>query len=651
MKKGIFIAAAVIFSNHLCAQDVQAQQDSVAKTLDEVIITANKFPQKQSETGKVVTIITSDQLEKSFGKSISEVLNQQPGININGADNNLGTNQTVYTRGASSANTLIMLDGIPLNDASGISNEFDLNNFTIDNIERIEILKGSQSTLYGSDAVAGVINIISKKGEEKPVSLHVDLSAGSYHTYRGNIALSGSNGKGNTYYVSYNKIYSKGFSSAYDSTGKQNFDKDGFDQDAFQLNYGFRPFKKASVRLFGKYNNNHADIDAGAFSDDNDYTTHNDNTIAGASVDYKLSHGFIRLQYTYNRLNRNFTDDSTDVGGYSEYQRGKYNSTSNYAELYTSLNLSKHVELLAGADYRQSRTDQVYIYLPDYGFPALPISADSAKTDQFSSYASLYFKSTNGANIDIGGRWNHHNIYGDNYTYSINPFFVMDDHYKIYANISSGYRVPSLYQLYSEYGNKNLKPETTTSYEAGIQYTSQKVNARATGFIRDGKNVILFYSDPVTYASNYINGDKQHDYGIETEATINFTPHFTASFNYTYVNGEITTQNSPAKDTSFFNLYKRPKNIFNFSLNYNVTKQLYVSTHLKTVSKAFEPQYMAAPYELKSYYTLDFYGRYKFNNKFSLFADLQNITDQKYFVTRGFGTKGFNVNAGFQVSL
>ena len=211
--------------------------------------------------------------------------------------------------------------------------------------------------------------------------------------------------------------------------------------------------------------------------------------------------------------------------------------------------------------------------------------------------------------------------------------------------------MPSLYQLYSEYGNKNLKPEVTTSYEAGFQYYADNINARATGFIRDGKDVILFYTDPATFASQYINGDKQHDYGIETEATINFTSQLSASFNYTYVNGKITTQDFAGKDTSFFNLYKRPKNIINLSLNYQATKHLYVSTHLKTVSKAYEPQYMAAPFELKGYYTLDFYGRYKFNNKFSIFADLQNITGQKYFVTRGFTTKGFNVNGGVQIAL
>ena len=397
-------------------------QDSV-KTLNEVIVTATKTLIKQSETGKVVNVITQDQLQKSFGKSLGEILNQQPGMSINGADNNLGTNPTVFTRGASSGNTLILLDGVPLYDASGISSEFDLNNFALDNIEKIEILKGAQSTLYGSDAVAGVINIITKKAGGKPINFSADLSAGSYETFKGAVSISGSNGNGQTYFVSYNKIKSKGFSSAYDSTGKNNFDKDGFNQDVLQLNYGFTPFKKTSVRLFGKYNNNHADIDAGAFADDKDYTYHNDNTIAGISMDYKVSNGFIRLQYNYNRYNRNFTDDSASIGGFSKYQRGKYNGSSNFLELYTNLFLSKNIEFLAGVDYRQNATSQLYIFLPDYGFPATPLSSDSAKTHQFSGYASVNVKAKEGFNIELGSRWNHHSIYGTNYTSSINPFF------------------------------------------------------------------------------------------------------------------------------------------------------------------------------------------------------------------------------------
>ena len=157
MKKVFIGVAAVIFSSSL-----SAQQDSV-KLLDEATVTANKFEQKQSTTGKVITVIIKDQLDKSTGKTLSQVLNEQAGVVVNGSLNNLGSIQTVFTRGASTGRTLILIDGIPMYDPTMIYNEGDLNLFSINEIERIEVCRGAQSTLYGSDAVAGVINIITIK--------------------------------------------------------------------------------------------------------------------------------------------------------------------------------------------------------------------------------------------------------------------------------------------------------------------------------------------------------------------------------------------------------------------------------------------------------------------------------------------------------
>ena len=148
--------------------------------MDEVIVTANKYPQKQSTTGKVISVITKEQIEKSSGKTLSQLLNEQAGVTINGAFNNAGAVQTVYVRGAASGRTLILLDGIPVNDPSMINNEFDLNLFSLDNIDRIEICKGAQSTLYGSDAIAGVINIITVNQDvKKPFNVKATLSGGS----------------------------------------------------------------------------------------------------------------------------------------------------------------------------------------------------------------------------------------------------------------------------------------------------------------------------------------------------------------------------------------------------------------------------------------------------------------------------------------
>ncbi|MEP6467880.1 MAG: TonB-dependent receptor plug domain-containing protein, partial [Parafilimonas sp.] len=302
MKK-IFITTIVL----ALTQFVQAQKDSTINTLDEVVVTATKSPKKLSETGKVLTVITQQQLQQNSSHSLGEILNQQTGITVTGSTATPGTNQSVFVRGASAGNTLILIDGVPVYDASGVSSEFDINYININQVERIEILKGAQSTLYGSDAVAGVINIIMKKNTDKPIAGFADVSAGSFGTINTAAGMSGTLKKFQ-YNIGGSYIHTKGISSAYDSTGKGNFDKDGYTQYNLNASAGYAISSRINLKAFIQINQYKAAIDAGAYIDDKDYNLKNKNAIAGLTGVFNSSKDHLVFNYQYNYINRSFID-------------------------------------------------------------------------------------------------------------------------------------------------------------------------------------------------------------------------------------------------------------------------------------------------------------------------------------------------------
>lgn len=641
MKRNFLVLIAVVISSQL-----QSQDSVRAKQLDEIIVTANKFEQKQSTTGKVVSVINQLTLQRNAGKTLTEILNYQPGIFINGANNNLGTNQDVYFRGAGSGNTLILIDGIPVNDPSQISNSFDLNNIAVGQIERIEILKGAQSTLWGSDAVAGVINIITMKEGKNKLSPTSMLSFGSYNTLRGTIGLGG-NLKKLSYNVGYNFTNSRGLSAAYDSTGIKNFDDDRFTQGNTQANLRYQinnQFSVAGLYSFAKFK---ANADAGTFKDDRDNIFDSKNIISNIVLSYKISKLKLNLSQTFVKAERVYTDDSTSVGGFAKFSKGNYNGNSTVTELYGNIILHKKLSMVSGVQYLGQKTSQDYLSISSFG-PFKTALGDSAKANNFSFYNSLLLTDMKGFNIEAGFRNNRHSIYGNNATFTFNPSYDIDANTKVFVNISSAYKIPSLYQLYSEYGNKDLKPEKSKNYELGLQtFTNDRKNSfRVVGFKRDIKDLIIFYSNPLTYASKYINRDEQRDYGFELESSIAIGKIGNWTNNFTYVDGEGKIKNTKVK-----NLYRRPNFIINSVLTLQPTKAFTIMPSFRFVGTRLKGQYDAGPTQMPQYYTLDCYLGYEFSKLFRAFVDLRNLTNQQYFDVVGYNSRKFNVMTGINFSL
>jgi vitamin B12 transporter len=529
---------------------------------------------------------------------------------------------------------------------------------TVGECERIEVLKGAQSTLYGSDAVAGVINIFTKKGNSaKPVGGTVSFNVGSYGTFRGSAGINGSFSKG-YYNLQYTRLTSKGFSSAYDKESN-GFDNDGTAQNNLLANIGLHLTKNLTLKFRSLLNGYQSDIDAGAFADEKDFTIDQQFRMVATGLEYQYEKGKLTFNYSFSQSKRTYIDDSTSVekGAFNKYAKQYYGGNTQFIELYNSLKINDQFELLTGADYRFNNTDQTYESYSNFGkYTSPPLGADTAKTNILSVYTSVFLKTKVGFFMELGGRYNRHSLYGSNFTYSFNPSYLIHDQLKVFFNFSSGFKAPSLYHLYSPYGNKTLKPEKSLSTELGLQVFSKNraSNLRLLYFDRRINDVIFFQSLSQAPYGSYINFDKQYDQGWELEGKSQ-TGKLSIWGNLTLLNGAITT-NISGKDTTYNNLYRRPKALANVGAGYQITKKLFVSTSLRSVGKRLDRFYNTATFNtetvtLDAYSTLDVYSEYQFSKLIKAYIDLKNLTDKQYFDTYGYNTRRFNFMAGLQLNF
>jgi len=650
MKK--IFAAAVIF----ISSQTFSQTDS-SKSLEKVTVTATKYSTKTTETGKVVTVITRQDIEHAGSRDLAQVITEFGSSFINGYNSNPGKEKNIYLRGAKVEYTLITIDGVPVYDASGIGTYFDIRNISIDNVERIEILKGSQSTLYGSDAIAGVINIITRKGGSKPFSVNGTSHYGSFNTWRANANVNGKTGMLD-YNIGYSYLNTDGFSEAKKPENLSSFfDKDGYKQNSVQANAGIQAGKKVRLEPFLRYTKFKGGLDQDAFTDEKDFINENKNFQAGLRNIIGLGKGQLNVLYQFINTKRYYLDDSTQSrNGFYIYNQQTYLSHEHFAEAFIVYPFNS-IKLTAGADLRMSNTDynavQKNIFSPAIDRQAY--SGDSVKQKQVSVYTALNY-TVREFNIEGGGRFNNHSEYGSNFAFNINPSYFIKNRVKVFINASSGYKTPSLYQLFSIYGNKELEPENSLNLEGGLQVFAKdkKIDLRAVYFNRRIKDVVAFAFNPSAPAGfNYINQDEQKDHGLEVEGNSKMSDKLQIKAIYNYTTGKITTKQN-GKDTIYFNLLRRPKSTFNLFIGSQLTKKFYINAQMNAIGERkdiyFDPvSFEAKDITLKNYVLINFYAEYGFlNNRLKLFADLRNITDKKYSDIYGYNTAGFNAYTGFR---
>jgi vitamin B12 transporter len=274
-------------------------------------------------------------------------------------------------------------------------------------------------------------------------------------------------------------------------------------------------------------------------------------------------------------------------------------------------------------------------------YGSFPVNFKDTSASQTSMYSSLLYSGHSGLSVELGGRLNTHSRYGSNYTYTFNPAYLISSNWKLYGSIASGFKAPSLYQLYSVYGYGGLTPERSTSYEGGIQYSDAIVESRATYFHRNTKDGIDFNN----FTYHYFNRNEEKGQGIEWENKIRFNRMITLSFNYTWLKLKQQTQSHITyNDTAYNYALRTPGHTINFTLAVEPVKAFYISVSGHYESKRFDlggydMNFNALPdVTLDGFFLLNAYAEYRLFKGLKLFADAKNITNKKFFTIYGYSS-------------
>jgi vitamin B12 transporter len=646
MKKLIRISAVFALMSS-CAL-AQEQDSTQVNSLKEVVLSDTKFAQSREKSGKVIELITNQDLVKKSGQSLATVLSQVCGVEINGNQSANGKNLGYYIRGGKNRQVLILIDGIPVTDASGIGFEYDLRLLPVEQVEKIEVMKGAASTLYGTGAATGVINITLKKSTKKEIEGNAYMNIGSNNTsanhhYNGQdfnqgLSVNGTIKKVN-YFAGVNSTETKGISQV----AGDNYEGDSFSRQNALVKLGIKASEKLTLDFFGNYDRikNGYDLafDNTGFNDTDANVTTSEQVRFGFAPKYKYSKGEFVLNSGFTKISRNYNELNT-FSNTIDYSL--YDSRSIVVDGFNKYNVNRNFAVIFGVNYQFNDMNSQT--------PFSTIENEITKFNIIDGYTTLIYNTDFGLNVNAGARLNNHSAYGNNFVYNFNPSYNFKTSFplKLVASYSTAYITPSLYQLYSEYGNTNLTPEKNTTIETGFETElwNKKVKLDAVAFYRDQNNAIDFFFDPITFDAFYVNvNGETKAKGVETSLNIAVTSKWHVNGNYTF------TQVDKALDRLI------PKHKANAGLDFQATNRLLMNTtyqYFDARNDAFFDgnTFGVVPTKLGSYQLLNALVKYELiKSRLTVFGAATNILNEEFVENVGYATRGRNFKIGLNIVL
>lgn len=631
-----FIKLSAYFT--LVTSFAMAQDQNLSKTIEEVVISDTKFAQSKEKSGKIIEKITAKDLENKKGQSLAAVLSQVAGVEVAGSQSGTGKNLEYYIRGGRSRQVLIVIDGVPVTDASGIGFQYDLRLLPVEQIESIEIMKGAASTLYGSGAATGLINITLKKASKKEIEGTAYMNLGTQNVpnqrktsaqdFNQGFSVNGTKGSV-SYFTSLNSTENKGISEA---SGKD-FETDYFSRVNAQQKIGIQFNSKFSLQAFTNYDRLKSSFDGGNFSDEKANISLSEQFRVGLTPKYKYANGELNFVTGFTNLERHYDTYSSWT---SSVNHSYYKSRSINVDIFNKYNFSKTFFLILGTQFQFMDMQEASVYEN--------ISNSEANFNVIDPYATAVYYFNFGLNINAGARLNKHNVYGNHTTFNFNPSYGFKKiPLRLISSYSTAYITPSLYQLFSPYGNLKLKPEENSTIEAGFETVllNKKITLNTVGFYREEENSYDFYTDLNTYESQYINNSNfVIAKGMETTLVIKPNSYISVNGNYTF------TQVAEAQSKLI------PKHKVNFSFDVDLSKKIHWNAQYQYVAARNDAFFDSNTFEtIKT--TLGSYQLINTNfsidvlpNRLSIFTAVTNILDKDFYENIGYSVRGRNFKLG-----
>ncbi len=591
--------------------------------LGEVVVTATKTEEQIKELSSSVSVITRTEIEQKKLDSVVELLRTIPGLDVT-RSGGPGKSTAIYLRGGNAGHTLVLVDGVQVN--SPTLGSFDFADLTIDNIERIEIVRGPQSTLYGSDAMSGVINIITRKGVGKPKAA-LTFEGGSYQTYREVASLTAGSETVN-FSLAASHLETEGISAAAEQQG--NHEDDGYTNTTISMRLGAEVFKQARLDTSLRYIEAESELDALGMDDPN-YKQDSRTLILGTNFSHYLTgwwEQILKLQLTKNELE--YTDPDTSWNNF------KIDTAVREAEWQHNLYLLDDTDTLTlGAEYEEQAGENQGVFDEFVINRALYIQNQLKLLDK-----SLF--------ITAGARLDDHSLFGSQDTYRVGlAYRLKSTNTSFKANLGTGFKAPTLNDLFyrdpwGSRGNPELEPEENQGLDFGIEqrFWEDRIFLGATYFYNSFDNLIEW----VEYAPWSWEPQNVADAttaGWELEADINPVDELKLSGNYTYTD---TENKQTGKELS-----RRPKHKLNLNLNYRPWEKLNLNLGINYVGQRWNDADNKK--RVDSYTRVDLAISYDICDYAQLFGRVENLLDKQYQEVLDYSAPGASFYGGVKLTF